>query len=87
VTTDTATESRPRWSTDSGALFFLSDRAERGVPQVHRLTLADNAASALTSWRAGIADYLLLADSNGIALLAVDEPTEDDARARAGGHD
>lgn len=54
---------------------------------MHRLTLADNAASALTSWRAGIADYLLLADSNGIALLAVDEPTEDDARARAGGHD
>ena len=42
VTTDTATESRPRWSADSGTLFFLSDRAERGIPQVHRLTVADD---------------------------------------------
>jgi dipeptidyl aminopeptidase/acylaminoacyl peptidase len=80
VTTDTATESRPRWSADSGTLFFLSDRAERGIPQVHRLTLADGAATALTSWRAGIVDYLPLADSNVIALLAVDELTEENAR-------
>ncbi|MGH8891324.1 MAG: prolyl oligopeptidase family serine peptidase [Acidothermaceae bacterium] len=86
ATTDTATESRPRWSADTGALFFLSDRADRGIPQLQLLTLADDAvptstaATALTSWNAGIIDYLPLADSNVVALLALDEPTEDDAR-------
>ncbi|MGH3525227.1 MAG: hypothetical protein ACRDU4_20955, partial [Mycobacterium sp.] len=38
ATTDTATESRPRWSADTGALFFLSDRADRGIPQLQLLT-------------------------------------------------
>ena len=87
VTIDVATETRPRWSTDSGALFFLSDRDERGVPQVNRLTLADDAVSVLTSWRAGITDYLPLVDSNLLALLAVDEPTEEDVRRDRDGDD
>ncbi len=80
ATPDTATESRPRWSADSGTLFFLSDRGDRGTPQVHRLALADGAATAVTSWRAGIVDHLPLADPNLVALLAYDEPTEQDAR-------
>ncbi|MBB1153404.1 S9 family peptidase [Amycolatopsis dendrobii] len=83
ATSDTATESRPRWSEDSGTLFFLSDRADRGTSQVHRLVLADGAAGAVTDWRSGIVDYLPLADPNLVALLAWDEPTEHDAsRAR-----
>jgi dipeptidyl aminopeptidase/acylaminoacyl peptidase len=80
ATTDIAAESRPRWSVDSGTLFFLSDRADRGTPQVHRLTLADGAATAVTNWRAGIIDHLPLADPNLVALLAEDEPTEQDTR-------
>jgi dipeptidyl aminopeptidase/acylaminoacyl peptidase len=80
VTADTATESRPRWSVDSGTLFFLSDRAERGIPQVHRLALADGTVTVLTGWRAGIVDHLPLADPNLVALLAEDEATEQDAR-------
>lgn len=80
ATTDSATESRPRWSADSGTLYFLSDRAERGTAQVHRLTLADGAAIALTDWRAGIVDHQPLADPNLVALLAEDEPTEQDMR-------
>jgi dipeptidyl aminopeptidase/acylaminoacyl peptidase len=79
-TTDTAAESRPRWSADSGTLFFLSDGADRGTSQVYRLALADGAATAVTSWRAGIVDHLPLADPNLVALLAQDEPTEQDAR-------
>ena len=82
VSTDAAAEARPRWSADSGTLFFLSDRADRGTPQVHRLTLADGAAAAVTSWRAGIVDHQPLADPNLVALLAEDEPTEQD-RSRA----
>src|SRR5919112_1211260 len=77
---DTATESRPRWSADSRTLYFLSDHAERGTPQVHRFTLADDGVTAVTSWRAGITDHLPLADPNLVALLAEDEPTEQDAR-------
>jgi dipeptidyl aminopeptidase/acylaminoacyl peptidase len=80
ATADTATESRPCWSADSGMLFFLSDRAERGIPQVHRLTVADGTVTGLTGWRAGIIDHLPLADPNLVALLAEDEPTEQDAR-------
>jgi dipeptidyl aminopeptidase/acylaminoacyl peptidase len=92
ATADTATESRPRWSADSRTLYFLSDRAERGTAQLHRLTLADGAAraappasaasavTALTTWRAGIVDHLPLADPNLVALLAEDEPTEEDTR-------
>lgn len=80
VTADTASECEPRWSADSAALFFLSDRADRGTPQVYRFTLADGAMAALTSWRAGIVDHLPLADANLVALLAEDEPTERDRR-------
>jgi Tol biopolymer transport system component len=58
ATADTAAESLPRWSADSATLFFLSDRADRGTPQVHRLTLADGTVTALTGWRTGIVDHL-----------------------------
>ncbi|WP_330273922.1 prolyl oligopeptidase family serine peptidase [Lentzea sp. NBC_00516] len=80
VTADTATESRPRWSADSGTLYFLSDRAERGTPQLYRLSPADDVVIAVTRWRAGIVDHLPLADPDLIALLAEDEPTEQDVR-------
>jgi dipeptidyl aminopeptidase/acylaminoacyl peptidase len=80
VSVDTATESRPRWSADSRTLYFLSDHAERGTPQVHRFTLADDGVTAVTSWRAGITDHLPLADPDLVALLAEDDPTEQDTR-------
>jgi hypothetical protein len=47
---------------------------------VHRFTLADDGVTAVTSWRAGITDHLPLADPNLVALLAEDEPTEQDTR-------
>ncbi|MFD7658141.1 S9 family peptidase [Actinosynnema sp. NPDC059797] len=80
VTADTATESQPRWSADSGTLFFLSDRADRGTSQVHRLTLADGAVAAVTNRRTGVIDHLPLADPDLVALLALDEPTEQELR-------
>jgi dipeptidyl aminopeptidase/acylaminoacyl peptidase len=80
VAADTSTESRPRWSADSSTLFFLSDRADRGTPQVHKLTIADGATTKLTSLRAGVIDHLPLTDPNLVALLAEDEPAEQDAR-------
>jgi dipeptidyl aminopeptidase/acylaminoacyl peptidase len=83
LTTGPATESQPRWSPDSTAVFFLSDRAHRGTPQLHRFTVADGTVTALTGWRAGLTGHLPLADPTRIALLAAPEPTEqDDRRAR-----
>ncbi|MEU4805654.1 S9 family peptidase [Actinosynnema sp. NPDC023587] len=83
VTTDTATESRPRWSADSRAVYFLSDRTERGTPQLHRVTVADGVVTALTKWPAGVLDHLPPADPDLVALLAEDEPTGRDARRAA----
>jgi dipeptidyl aminopeptidase/acylaminoacyl peptidase len=80
VTADAATESLPRWSVDSASLFFLSDRAERGTSQLHRLTVGDGAVSAVTTWRSGVVDHLPLADPAVVALIAEDEPTEEDTR-------
>src|SRR5215471_5475708 len=48
LTTGAATVSRPRWSADPAALFFLSDGADRGTAQLHRLTVADDTVTALT---------------------------------------
>jgi hypothetical protein len=39
ATADATAEYRPRWSADSGTLYFRSDRAERGVPQVYGLAV------------------------------------------------
>ncbi|WP_328603501.1 prolyl oligopeptidase family serine peptidase [Amycolatopsis sp. NBC_00345] len=80
LTTGTATESQPRWSPDSAAVFFLSDQAQRGTPQLHRFTVADGTVTTLTGWRAGLTGHLPLTDPNLIALLAEPEPTEEDAR-------
>jgi dipeptidyl aminopeptidase/acylaminoacyl peptidase len=80
ATTDAATESQPRWSADSASLFLLSDRTERGTPQLRRLDIANGTVTALTTWRAGIVDHLPLADPDVVALVAEDEPTERDAR-------
>ncbi|MEV1072546.1 S9 family peptidase [Micromonospora parva] len=80
ATADTATESRPRWSADSQTLFFLSDRAERGTRQLHRLTLANGTVTTCTGWSGGVIDHLPLSDPSLVVLLAEDEPTERDAR-------
>ncbi|GIE29386.1 hypothetical protein Ait01nite_024310 [Actinoplanes italicus] len=78
VTSDPATVSQPCWSADSETLFFLSDRAERGTPQLH--ALAGGEVTVLTGWRAGVSGHLPLAGPGLIALLAEDEPTEEDER-------
>jgi dienelactone hydrolase len=62
--------SRPRWSPDSTALYFLS-------PRPHRLTVADGTVTPLTEWPGDVHDHLPLADGR-IALVATDEPTEPD---------
>ncbi|MFE9424690.1 S9 family peptidase [Kitasatospora sp. NPDC006697] len=83
LTDGTAREFAPKWSPDSAALLFTSDRAEPGTAQLQRLHLASGAAEALTSWRGGVRDHHPLLDNRTVALLAEDEPRDtglDDAR-------
>ncbi|KAA2267213.1 S9 family peptidase [Solihabitans fulvus] len=80
LTSGVTADSTPRWAADSATVFFLSDRVERGVPQLHRIPRTGGDAEALTAWRAGIDDHLPLADPNLVALVARDEPTEEDVR-------
>ncbi|WP_086826916.1 prolyl oligopeptidase family serine peptidase [Allokutzneria sp. NRRL B-24872] len=80
LTAGAAADTAPKWSPDSATVYFLSDRADRGTRQLHRIRLDGGEAEALTTWKSGIDDHLPLADSTTVALTAVDEPTEEDER-------
>jgi dipeptidyl aminopeptidase/acylaminoacyl peptidase len=80
LTAGTAADSGPRWTPDSAALFFMSDRT--GSDQLHRIRIDGGEAESLTDWRGDIHDFCPLADGR-VALVAADEPTEEDERRRA----
>jgi dipeptidyl aminopeptidase/acylaminoacyl peptidase len=63
----------PRWAPDSAAVFFLSDRGERGTAQLYRIRVAGGVAEALTTWAGGIRDHVPLADPDLVVLVAPDE--------------
>jgi dipeptidyl aminopeptidase/acylaminoacyl peptidase len=81
LTAGTAADSGPSWAPDSKSLYFLSDRA--GSAQAHRIRLDGGEAEALTDWRGEISEVCPLADARLVAVVATDEPTEDDKRKRA----
>ncbi|WP_433292341.1 S9 family peptidase [Pseudonocardia sp. CA-142604] len=72
--------SSPRWAPDSQWIFFLSDRSERGTAQLQRIRPAGGDAEALTAWKSGIHDHRPLAEPDVIAVIARDEPTDEDER-------
>jgi dipeptidyl aminopeptidase/acylaminoacyl peptidase len=82
LTAGLAKDSAPRWAPDSESVFFLSDRAKQGTAQLHRIRLAGGEAEALTSWQGGIRQHLPLADPELVAVVALDEPTEEDERRK-----
>jgi dipeptidyl aminopeptidase/acylaminoacyl peptidase len=81
LTAGTAADFCPRWAPDSASVFFLSDRG--GSPQLHRIRLGGGEAEVLTDWRGEISDARPLSDARLVAVVATDEPTEDDKRRRA----
>jgi dipeptidyl aminopeptidase/acylaminoacyl peptidase len=81
LTAGTAADLSPRWAPDSASVFFLSDRT--GSPQLHRIWLGGGEAEALTGWHGEIFDAWPLADGRLVAVVATDEPTEEDKRRRA----
>jgi dipeptidyl aminopeptidase/acylaminoacyl peptidase len=81
LTAGNSADSDPRWAPDSASVFFLSDRA--GSAQLHRIRLGGGEAEVLTDWHGEISDALPLADARLVAIVATDEPTEEDERRRA----
>jgi|HubBroStandDraft_1064217.scaffolds.fasta_scaffold03627_5 dipeptidyl aminopeptidase/acylaminoacyl peptidase len=80
LTAGTAADSDPRWAPDSASLFFLSDRTGSG--QLHRIRVDGGEAEGLTDWHGDIYEVCPLADGR-VAVLATDEPTEEDQRRHA----
>jgi dipeptidyl aminopeptidase/acylaminoacyl peptidase len=81
LTAGMAADFGPGWAPDSASVFFLSDRT--GSPQLHRIRLGGGEAEALTDWHGEICDARALADGRLVAVVATDEPTEEDQRRRA----
>jgi dipeptidyl aminopeptidase/acylaminoacyl peptidase len=74
----------PRWSPDSAALAFLSDRVKRGEAQLHRVAVAGGEPVRLTELLGGVANPVWRPDGRAIAftarrraLAAEDEPKSD----------
>ncbi|WP_045743613.1 S9 family peptidase [Actinoplanes rectilineatus] len=63
---------RPRWSADSNAVFFLTDAA-----QLFRLTIADDTVTELTDESLCVVDHLPLLGSAAIALIVADPAVAD----------
>jgi len=81
LTAGTAADSDPRWAPDSASVFFFSDRT--GSRQLYRVRVGGGEAEVLTDWRGEISAARPLADARLVALVATDEPTQEDRRRRA----
>ena len=55
----------------------------RRLRQLHRIRVGGGEAEVLTDWHGEISDARPLADARLVAVLATDEPTEEDKRRRA----
>ncbi|MFJ7214502.1 S9 family peptidase [Amycolatopsis sp. NPDC098790] len=79
----------PRWAVDSGSVFFLSDRAERGTARLYRIGLEGGDPEQLGDWPAGVSGHVPLPES--VVVIAPDpeerpaDPRVRVVRAAAGG--
>src|SRR4051794_17993406 len=85
LTAGTAFDRGPRWSPDGEALYFRSDRDERGTAQIYRIALHGGEAEVLTEWEPGVAKVVSAA-AESLLFLAVDVKTAED-KQRAEGRD
>ena len=80
----TAEHQAPRWAADSGSVFFLSDRDERGKAQLHRVAVDGGDPERLTEWAAGISGHVPLPGSAAVVVIAPDaEDRAGDPRVRS----
>ncbi|MEU4520260.1 prolyl oligopeptidase family serine peptidase [Amycolatopsis sp. NPDC024027] len=77
-------DQEPRWSADSGSVYFLSDRAERGTAQLYRAGREGGEPEQLTDWGAGLGTYVLMPDGDAVVFVAPEEKAAAaDPRVRA----
>jgi dipeptidyl aminopeptidase/acylaminoacyl peptidase len=79
-TSGTAEDKSPCFAPDASALYFLSDRQERKVPQLYRIALGAGEAERLTEGKPGVSAYAPLADGKRVVLLSADAPSAEDER-------
>src|SRR5215217_7953302 len=79
-TSGTADDRGPQFAPDGTSLYFLSDREERKVAQLYRVSLEGGEARPLTEGKPGIAAYAPLADGRRVVLVCADAPSEEDER-------
>ena len=79
-TSGTADDRAPQFAHDGGSLYFLSDREERKVAQLYRVSLEGGEAQPFTGGKPGIDAYAPLADGRRVALLRADAPSDEDER-------
>lgn len=74
----------PRWAADSGAVFFLSDRDERGTAQLYRIGLDGGDPERLTDRTAGVSGHVPLPGSTSVVVIGPDaEDRAGDPRVRS----
>ncbi len=76
----TGRDEQPRWSPDGQWLAFLSERQEPGRRALYRIARDGGEAEMLLERKRGIERFAWSPDGRTIALLAPDEPTEEDER-------
>ena len=70
----------PRWSPDGTRLAFRSDRAERGTAGLYVLDLAGGEGRPVVVRKRSVATYAWAPDGRSMAVLAPDEPDDEDER-------
>lgn len=77
-----ANDTSPRWSPDGTHLAFLSDRQQRGVPQLSLLSIVGGEVIALTNHKAGVSSPAWSPDGSLLAYLARAEDATKNSRAQ-----
>ncbi|MBA8923317.1 dipeptidyl aminopeptidase/acylaminoacyl peptidase [Kutzneria viridogrisea] len=68
----------PRWSPDSESIFFLSDWSTPGTAQLHQIERTGGSPRVLTAWRSTIHAHRPLTNPALVAVIAPDEPADQD---------
>jgi dipeptidyl aminopeptidase/acylaminoacyl peptidase len=80
-------DQQPRWSPDSRAIAFLSDRESRGTQALYLIPRDGGEASCLVRRKTAIQTFEWSPDGRYIAFTSPDEPAEEDERRKERGDD